>query len=45
MEHAFGLWAFVIMPEHVHQLIAPGEEYEISRILWKIKRPVTFLPP
>ena len=33
----------MIMPEHVHLLIAPGEEYEISRILWKIKRPVTYL--
>ncbi len=42
-ELAFGLWAFVVMPEHVHLLIAPGEEYEISRILWKIKRPVTYL--
>ena len=35
----FGLWAWVIMPEHVHLIIAPGEHYSISRILWKIKKP------
>jgi putative transposase len=37
----FSLWAFVIMPEHVHLVIAPGETYDISRILARIKRPVT----
>src|SRR5438105_3542553 len=37
----FDLWAYVIMPEHVHILIRPREPgYEISRILWRIKRPV-----
>jgi len=37
----FDLWAYVIMPEHVHILILPRDpDYEISRILWRIKRPV-----
>jgi putative transposase len=37
----FDLWAYVIMPEHVHVLLCPREpDYEISRILWRIKRPV-----
>ncbi len=30
--HAFDIWAYVIMPEHVHLLIFPrGESYNISR--------------
>lgn len=37
----FDVWAYVIMPEHVHLVIHPREpEYDISRILWRIKRPV-----
>ena len=37
----FDLWAYVIMPEHVHVLIHPREHgYEVSRILWRIKRPL-----
>ena len=37
----FDLLAYVIMPEHVHLLINPRErEYEISRILRRIKRPI-----
>ncbi|HAU36765.1 MAG TPA: hypothetical protein DCX07_03495 [Phycisphaerales bacterium] len=40
---AFDLWAYVIMPEHVHLVIWPRrEEYSISRILSAIKRPVAF---
>ena len=35
----FDLWAFVVMPEHVHLVIAPGRDYQISRILWRIKKP------
>ncbi len=43
-KHAFDLWAYVIMPEHVHLLIWPREvEYSISRILTSIKLPVTKL--
>jgi putative transposase len=36
----FDLWAFVIMPEHVHLLIRPRES-EVGRILAAIKRPVS----
>ena len=37
----FDLWAYVIMPEHAHLLIYPRERgSNISRILWRIKRPV-----
>ena len=40
--HNFELWAYVIMPEHVHLLIYPrGEEYSISKILNTIKQPVS----
>jgi putative transposase len=40
--HAFDLWAYVIMPEHVHLLIWPREPlYSISQILTSIKRPVS----
>ena len=38
----FDLWAYVIMPEHVHLLIHPTEqEYRISRILSSLKQPVS----
>ena len=38
---AVALWAYVIMPEHVHLLILPrGEDYSIRRILTAIKWPV-----
>ncbi|MEW4569083.1 transposase [Tautonia sp. JC769] len=37
----FDVWAYVIMPEHVHLIVRPNEpEYEVSRMLWQIKRPV-----
>ncbi len=40
-EHQFDLWAFVIMPEHVHLLIySRAGEYSVSAILCAIKRPV-----
>jgi putative transposase len=39
--HKFELWAWVIMPEHVHLLINPrATGYSISAILSSIKRPV-----
>jgi putative transposase len=42
IQHAFHLWAFVIMPEHVHLLIWPtSAEYSISRILTTIKQMVS----
>ncbi len=37
----FDLWAYVIMPEHVHLVIWPHEGVRISNILSCIKRPVT----
>jgi putative transposase len=40
---SFDIWAYVIMPEHVHLVICPRqEEYSISRILAAIKRPVAY---
>ncbi len=37
----FELWAYVIMPEHVHLLLAPrSPSVGISQILGRIKRPV-----
>ena len=40
-KHRFDLWAWVIMPEHVHLLVYPQDvEYKVSRILSCIKRPV-----
>jgi len=39
--HNFDLWAWVIMPEHVHLLIRPREhEYNIACMLKSIKQPV-----
>ncbi len=41
--HAFDLWAWVIMPEHVHMLIHPRDEiYTVSDILRSVKHPVAF---
>ena len=40
--HRFDLWAYVLMPEHVHLLIFPRtDDYSISKILSAIKLPVT----
>ncbi len=40
--HNFELWAYVIMPEHVHVLIKPYDhKYEMRKILNAIKRPVS----
>jgi putative transposase len=41
-KHGFDLWAFVIMPEHVHLLIWPtAHTYAISAILATLKQSVT----
>ena len=41
-KHAFDLWAYVIMPEHVHLLVWPREAgYSISHLLTSIKRRVS----
>ena len=37
---AFDLWAYVIMPEHVHLLVWPREKTPVSEILRQIKLPV-----
>ena len=42
-KHAFDIWAYVIMPEHVYLLIWPREaEYSISAILQAVKQPVSY---
>ena len=41
--HSFDIWAYVIMPEHVHLLICPrSEDYSISKILFSVKRPASY---
>jgi putative transposase len=41
--HHFDIWAYVIMPEHVHLLIWPRQAgYNISTILAGVKRPVAY---
>ncbi|MFH0983570.1 MAG: transposase [Planctomycetota bacterium] len=43
VRYAFDVWAYVIMPEHVHLLIRPRRaNYSISRILTALKWPVAF---
>ena len=40
--HQLDLWAWVIMPEHVHLLLHPREaDYNISAILSTLKQPVS----
>ena len=40
-EYAFDLWAWVLMPEHVHLLIYPRQPvYSTAKILSAIKQPV-----
>jgi putative transposase len=39
--HRFDLWAFVVMPDHVHLIVRPQDPcYEMRRILAGIKLPV-----
>ncbi len=41
-KHEFDLWAYVLMPEHVHLLIWPRNAgYDVSRILATMKQSVT----
>lgn len=38
----FRLWAYVVMPEHVHLLIDPlDDDYKVANILKSIKQPVS----
>src|SRR5207245_6930420 len=40
-KHRFHVWAYVVMPEHVHLLVLPTEaDYDISHILNAIKQSV-----
>lgn len=40
-KHALDLWAYIIMPEHVHLLIFPrNDDYSIVLIILDVKRPV-----
>jgi putative transposase len=43
LKHSFDLWAWVIMPEHLHVLIFPNEGIRIRDILFSIKEPVARL--
>jgi len=38
----FELFAFVVMPDHVHMVVYPGSDSRISEILYAIKRPFSF---
>ena len=41
-KHDFHVWAYVVMPEHVHLVIWPHQaEYDISKILTTIKQSVS----
>ena len=43
IRHAFQLWGFVFMPEHVHLLVYPTEcLYQMKRLLFALKRPYSF---
>ena len=37
----FDLWAYVVMPEHVHLVVFPHDGVNVSDILYRIKRPMT----
>ena len=39
--HAFQVWAYVLMPDHVHLLLFPIErEYSMARVRRALKQPV-----
>ncbi len=41
--HEMDLWGYVVMPDHVHLLLCPRREvYNISRVLFAIKRPMSY---
>ena len=39
----FKLWAYVVMPNHVHLLLFPGNDNTISKILFALKRPFAYM--
>jgi len=40
-QRKFDLWAYVLMPEHVHLVLLPKEGVEISQILTTVKQSVS----
>ena len=43
IKHQFDLWAWVIMPEHIHLLIYPREPlYSTPKVLASLKKPVGY---
>ncbi len=41
LKQDFALWAYVLMPEHVHLLVCPRQkDYSVSKFLYSVKRPV-----
>jgi putative transposase len=43
IKHAFDLWAWVVMPEHIHLLIYPRKRrHKMSKILASLKKPVGY---
>ncbi len=43
VKHQFDLWAWVIMPEHIHLLIYPRKpSYKTAKILASLKKPVGY---
>ena len=41
--HEMDVYAYVVMPEHVHLLVKPRrEEYRIEKFLFDLKRPVSY---
>ncbi|MBT3279660.1 MAG: hypothetical protein HN909_06780 [Phycisphaerales bacterium] len=37
----FRLFAYVIMPEHIHLILRPGDGISMRKIYWHLKRPMT----
>ena len=43
VRHQFDIWAYVVMPDHVHLVVWPRlESYSISSVLHSIKRPTAY---
>ena len=41
--HQMAVWAYVIMPDHVHLLVMPrAEHYSIEKFMFALKRPVSW---
>ncbi len=41
--HSIYIWAYAIMPDHVHLLVMPRtEQYSIQKLLFSLKRPVSW---